>query len=132
MKMLNALEGVLKGGNDSAANAVLREGLSVLLRVLSPITPHITHQLWRDLGYGEDILAAAWPEPDAAALVEAEVELVVQVGGKKRGDLRVPRDADKAAIEAAVLAHPEVQKFMAGQPARKIIIVPGRLVNVVI
>lgn len=132
MKMLNALEGVLKGGNDAAANAVLREGLSVLLRVLSPITPHITHQLWRDLGYGGDILDAPWPEPDAAALVEDEVELVVQVGGKKRGDIRVPRDADKAAIEAAVLAHAEVRKFMAGQPAKKIIIVPGRLVNVVI
>ncbi len=132
MKMLNALEGVLKGGNDAAANAVLREGLSILLRVLSPITPHITHQLWRDLGYGGDILDAPWPEPDTAALVEDEVELVVQVGGKKRGDIRVPRDADKAAIEAAVLAHPEVRKFMAGQPARKIIIVPGRLVNVVI
>ena len=67
-----------------------------------------------------------------AALVEAEIELVVQVNGKKRGDVRVPREADKAAIEAAVLAHPEVQKFMAGQPAKKIVIVPGRLVNVVV
>ena len=132
MKMLNALEGVLKAGGSDAANAVLHEGLSVLLRVLSPITPHITHQLWRDLGYGEDILAAPWPEPDAAALIEDEVEIVVQVGGKKRGDLRISRDAGKADIEAAVLAHPEVQKFMAGQPAKKIIIVPGRLVNVVI
>jgi leucyl-tRNA synthetase len=132
MKMLNTLEGVLKSGSDAAANAVLHEGLSVLLRVLSPITPHIAHQLWRDLGCGEDILDAPWPEPDAAALVEAEIELVVQVGGKKRGNIRIPRDADKAAIEAAVLANPEVQKFMAGQPARKIIIVPGRLVNVVI
>ena len=132
MKMLNALEGVLKGGNDEAANAVLREGLSILLRVLSPITPHITHQLWRDLGYGDDILAAPWPEPDTQALVESEIELVVQVNGKKRGDIRVAKDADKAAIEAAVLAHPEVQKFMAGQAAKKVVIVPGRLVNVVV
>ncbi|MGA0033839.1 MAG: class I tRNA ligase family protein, partial [Burkholderiales bacterium] len=132
MKMLNALEGVLKGGADAAADAVLREGMAILLRVLSPITPHITHQLWRDLGYGEDILAAAWPEPDAAALIEDEIELVVQVNGKKRGDVRVPRDADKAAIEAAVLAHAEVQKFVAGQPVRKVVIVPGRLVNLVV
>jgi len=132
MKILNALEGVLKGGNDAAANSVLREGFSILLRVLSPITPHITHQLWRDLGYGDDLLAAAWPEPDAAALIEDEIELVVQVNGKKRGDVRVPRDAGKPAIEAAVLAHAEVQKFIAGQPVKKIIIVPGRLVNVVI
>jgi leucyl-tRNA synthetase len=132
MKMLNALEGVLKGGTDAAANTVLREGLSILLRVLSPIAPHIAHQLWRDLGYGEDILAASWPESDAAALVEDEIELVVQVNGKKRGDVRVPRDADKAAIEALVLVHTEVRKFVAGQPVKKIIIVPGRLVNVVI
>ena len=132
MKMLNALEGVLKGGNDEAANAVLREGLSILLRVLSPITPHITHQLWRDLGYGDDILAAPWPEPDAQALMESEIELVVQVNGKKRGDIRIAKDADKATIESAVLAHAEVQKFMAGQPAKKVVIVPGRLVNVVV
>jgi leucyl-tRNA synthetase len=132
MKMLNALEAVLKNGSGDAANAVLREGLSILLRVLSPITPHITHQLWRDLGYGEDILAASWPEPDTQALVESEIELVVQVNGKKRGDVRVPRDADKAAIEAAVLAHAEVQKFVAGQAVKKIVIVPGRLVNIVI
>ena len=132
MKMLNALEGVLKSGADAAANTVLREGLSILLRVLSPITPHITHQLWRDLDYGDDLLAAPWPEPDAAALIEDEIELVVQVNGKKRGDVRVPRDAAKPAIEAAVLAHAEVQKFIAGQPVKKVIIVPGRLVNVVI
>lgn len=132
MKMLNALEGVLKGGNDAAANAVLREGLSILLRVLSPITPHITHQLWRDLGYGEDILNAAWPEPDAQALVESEMELVVQVNGKKRGDIRVPRDADKTVIEAAALADAEVQKFVAGQAVKKVVIVPGRLVNIVV
>lgn len=133
MKILNALEGVLKSGDNSAvADTVLHEGLAILLRVLSPITPHIAHQLWRDLGYGEDILAAPWPEPDAAALIEDEIELVVQVNGKKRGDLRVPRDAAKPAIEALVLAHSDVQKFVAGQPVKKIIIVPGRLVNVVI
>ena len=132
MKMLNALEGVLKGGNDAAANAVLREGLWILLRVLSPITQHITHQLWRDLGYGEDILNAAWPEPDAQALVESEMELVVQVNGKKRGDIRVPRDAGKDVIEAAALADAEVQKFVAGQAVKKVVIVPGRLVNIVV
>ncbi len=132
MKMLNALESVLKSGADAAAHAVLHEGLSVLLRILSPITPHIAHQLWRDLDYGADILAAPWPEPDAAALIADEIELVVQVNGKKRGDVRVPREAEKSTIEALVLAHAEVQKFIAGQPVKKIIIVPGRLVNVVI
>ena len=132
MKMLNALEGLLKEAGDASAHSVLREGMTILLRVLSPITPHIAHQLWRDLGYGDDILAASWPEPDDAALIEAEFEMVVQVNGKKRGDLRVPRDAAKPAIESLVLAHAEVQKFVAGQPVKKIIIVPGRLVNVVV
>jgi len=142
MKLLNLLEkapGAIKAheGNDAlesgiAMTGTMAEGLSILLRVLSPITPHITHQLWRDLEYGDDLLAAPWPEPDAAALIEDEIELVVQVNGKKRGDVRVPRDADKPAIEAAVLTHAEVQKFLAGQAVKKIIIVPGRLVNVVI
>ncbi len=142
MKLLNILEkipGMIEANpvhdpaeSTIAANGITAEGISILLRVLSPIAPHITHQLWRDLGYGEDILAAPWPEPDAVALIEDEIELVVQVNGKKRGDVRVPRDADKSAIEALVLAHAEVQKFVAGQPVKKIVIVPGRLVNVVI
>lgn len=142
MKLLNLLEkkpGAIQAGenNDAlesgiAMTGTMAEGMSMLLRLLSPITPHISHQLWIDLGYGTDMLDAPWPEPDAAALVESETELVVQVNGKKRGDIRVARDADKAVIEAAVLAHPEVQKFMAGQPAKKVVIVPGRLVNVVV
>ena len=73
----------------------MHEGLSILLRLLSPITPHVSHHLWLELGYGKDILAAPWPEHDPAALIEDEVDLVVQVNGKKRGDVRVPRDADR-------------------------------------
>ena len=137
MKMLNALaqfraSSVPENSMLEVYQLLLTEATSILLRILSPITPHITHQLWRDLGYGDDLLAAPWPEPDPTALIEDEIELVVQVNGKKRADLRVPRDAAKLAIEAAVLVHPEVQKFIAGQPVKKIIIVPGRLVNVVI
>jgi leucyl-tRNA synthetase len=133
MKILNALEAGQKSGADAAlTNTVLREGFSILLRLLSPITPHIAHQLWRDLGYGDDILAAAWPEHDPAALIQDELELVVQVNGKKRGDVRVPRDADKQAIEAIVLADANVQKFVSGQAIKKVVVVPGRLVNVVV
>ncbi|MES2562508.1 MAG: class I tRNA ligase family protein, partial [Pseudomonadota bacterium] len=90
------------------------------------------HQLWRDLGYGDDILAAPWPEHDPTALIQDEVELVVQVNGKKRADVRVPRDAELKAIESLVLADPAVQKFVSGQPIKKVVVVPGRLVNVVI
>jgi leucyl-tRNA synthetase len=133
MKMLNALESAQKSGSDGALRqAVVREGLSLLLRLLSPITPHISHQLWRDLGYGDDILSALWPEPDPAALTQDEVELVVQVNGKKRGSVRVPREADNKTTEALVLAEPEIQRTLAGKPVKKFIVVPGRLVNIVI
>jgi len=133
MKILNALESPQREtANAEARGAVVHEGLAILLRLLSPITPHVSHYLWRELGYGAEILAAPWPEHNEAALIEDELELVVQVNGKKRGDVRVPRDADKKAIEAIVLANPGVQKFVSGQPVKKVVVVPGRLVNVVV
>jgi len=130
MKILNALERAPQAG--PARGAVVHEGLSILLRLLSPITPHISHHLWRELGFGEEVLGASWPEPDPAALIEDEIELVVQVNGKKRADVRVPRDAGREAIQDIVLAHPVVQKFVNGQPVKKVVVVPGRLVNVVV
>ena len=99
--------------------------------MLSPITPHIAHALWRELGFGDDILSAPWPEPLAAALAQDEIELVLQVNGKLRGNLRVPADASKETIEAAALASETAQKYMEGKPAKKVVVVPGRLVNIV-
>jgi len=125
MKMLNALE-------KSAGDRHEREGFSILLRLLSPITPHVCHALWQELGYGDDILAAPWPEPLEEALVQDEIELVLQVNGKTRGSVRVPAGADKAAIEAAAAASDAAQKFMDGKPAKKVVVVPGRLVNIVV
>ncbi|HTY99037.1 MAG TPA: class I tRNA ligase family protein, partial [Rhodocyclaceae bacterium] len=125
MKMLNALE-------KAAGDPHEREGFSILLRLLSPITPHVCHALWQELGYGDDILTAPWPEPLEEALVQDEIELVLQVNGKTRGSVRVPAAADKAAIEAAAVAAEAAQKFMEGKPARKVVIVPGRLVNIVV
>ncbi len=124
MKMLNALE---KAPDDPHA----REGFSILLRLLSPITPHVCHVLWRELGYGDDILDAPWPEPLEDALVQDEIELVLQVNGKTRGNVRVPAGADRVAIEAAAVASEAAQKFMEGRPAKKVVVVPGRLVNIV-
>ncbi len=109
-----------------------REGLAILLQVLAPITPHIAQTLWSDLGFGEDILTAGWPEPDASALVQDEVELVLQVNGKLRGAITVPASADRAAIEAAALASPELERFAEGRAPKKVVVVPGRLVNVVV
>jgi len=126
MKLLNALEDLPEWDETS------REGLSILLRLLSPIAPHITHHLWRELEFGEDIMSAPWPEPDPAALEQDEVELVVQVNGKLRGSIKVPKAADRAAIEQLARANPNVQRFVAGQNVKKVVVVPGRLVNLVV
>jgi leucyl-tRNA synthetase len=125
MKMLNALE-------KAPADPHAREGFGILLRVLSPIAPHITHALWTELGYGPDILQATWPEPLEEALVQDEQELVLQVNGKHRGSVRIKVGADRTAIEAAALANEMAQKYMEGKPAKKIVVVPGRLVNIVV
>jgi leucyl-tRNA synthetase len=124
MKMLNALE-------KAPADPHAREGFGILLRVLSPIAPHITHALWIELGYGADILQAPWPEPLEEALAQDEQELVLQVNGKHRGSIKVKVGADKTAIEAIALANEMAQKYMEGRPAKKVVIVPGRLVNIV-
>jgi leucyl-tRNA synthetase len=134
MKLLNALEAFKPDGSDGDA-ATLCEGVSVLLRALYPTCPHIGHTLWADLGYAKalgDLLDAPWPAVDEAALVQDEIELVLQIAGKTRGAVRVPAGADKAAIEAAALASPEFAKFSGGLPAKKVVVVPGRLVNVVV
>ena len=130
MKLLNALARI-EAGEGGSANAVRREGLGLLLRLLAPIVPHIAHALWRELGYGDDILNAAWPAPDEAALARSLVTLVVQVNGKLRGQIEVPVDADRATIERAAQTEPNVRRFIEGKPIRKAVIVPGKLVNLV-
>jgi leucyl-tRNA synthetase len=134
MKLLNALEEFTNDGS-AASNAALREGLSVLLRTLYPVCPHIAHGLWGELGFATrlgDLIDAPWPQVDEVALVQDEIELVLQIAGKTRGAIRVPSAADRAAIEAAALAAPEFAKFGDGKPAKKVVIVAGRLVNIVI
>jgi len=141
MKMLNALynpmgfENAAAAADASAAGIhalALHECFGILLRTLYPITPHICHELWRQLGYAGDMLDAPWPEPDPAALEQDEIELVVQVNGKLRGNIRIAKTASRDAIEAAALANESVRKFVAGHSVKKVVIVPGRLVNVVV
>jgi leucyl-tRNA synthetase len=140
MKMLNTLEAAPMDATD-AATELAREGISLLLRVLNPVVPHITHALWEDLGYAArfgDLVDAPWPKVHDDALDRDEVELVLQVNGKLRGMLTVAADADKGAIEAAALASAAVRKAMAENgdaddaPVARIIVVPNRLVNVVL
>lgn len=111
--------------------AILKEGLSLVLRLLAPIAPHVAHHLWRQLGFGEEILASDWPQPDEAALVQESLPYVVQVNGKVRANIQVPADADKAAVEAIALANDNVQRFIGEATVRKVIVVPNKLVNVV-
>ena len=132
MKLLNAMEAV-----DAYATAppALAECFSILLRVLYPVCPHITQSLWGELGYAEccgELLNVAWADVDEKALVSDTVELVLQVNGKTRGVVVVSSSVDKAAIEAAAAATEEVAKFGEGRTPKKIIVVPGRLVNVVV
>ncbi|HSX93621.1 MAG TPA: leucine--tRNA ligase [Hydrogenophaga sp.] len=130
MKMLNALEGFTpEGAADEAAAA---EGFGILLRCLYPATPHIAHTLWSQLGYPGELLDAPWPQADEAALQRDEIELVLQINGKLRGSVTVPASADKAAIEAAALASEAFIKQAAGAAPKKVVVVPGRLVNVVV
>lgn len=133
MKMLNALED-FKSDGSAGSSAALREGFGILLRCLYPATPHVTHALWQELGYAAEhgeLLDAPWPQVDEAALVRDEVELMLQVNGKLRGAIRVPAGADKASIEAIALASEDFAKHAGGAPAKKVIVVPGRLVNIV-
>ena len=134
MKLLNALENFKSEASD-ASNAALHEGFNILLRCLYPCAPHLAHALWVDLGYAKqhgDLLDASWPQVDASALQQDEIELMLQINGKLRGSVTVSATADKAAIEAAALATEAFVKQAAGAAPKKIIIVPGRLINIVV
>jgi leucyl-tRNA synthetase len=114
------------------ARALAQEVLETAVLLLSPIVPHIATALWRELRPGTRLLDQPWPAVDPAALVQDTIELVVQVNGKLRGHLDVPASASREEIEAAAMRHEAVVKFVGGQKAKKVVVVPGRLVNVVV
>lgn len=134
MKILNLLNKV-ENAQESFINIkdiVLHKGLSILLRLLAPITPHITHQLWLDLQYGGIILRASWPKPSPIVFKIETIELVVQINGKLRSRISIPQDANEQMIQEKVKEDTKVQQALEGKQIKKIIIVPKRLVNVVI
>jgi leucyl-tRNA synthetase len=130
MELMNAL-GKLDD-DSSQARAVVQETLELVVLMLSPITPHISHALWQALGHDTPVLDAAWPVVDEAALKQDNIELMVQVNGKLRSKIAVPADAVQADIETIAFAEENVQRFTEGKEVRKVILVPGRLLNIVV
>ncbi|MFK7963083.1 MAG: leucine--tRNA ligase [Burkholderiaceae bacterium] len=134
MKMLNTLDG-LGAPASGQATALMREGLSLLIRVLYPVVPHIGQTVWNALGFDKQhgpILDAPWPQVEAGALEQDEIELVLQINGKVRGKILVPAGASKPDIEASATASEAFERHANGGAPRKIIVVPGKLVNVVV
>ena len=135
-EMVNAiaqpLGEIAAGKGDAAGKAAARDAVEKLVVMLAPMMPHLAEECWAAIG-GEGLVAEqAWPDFDPALVTENEIAYPVQINGKKRGDLTIARDADKAAVEAAVLALDFVQKALEGKPPRKVIVVPQRIVNVVV
>ncbi len=130
MELLNAV----RRCSDMSAQgrAVRQEALQIAVLVLAPITPHVCHALWQALGSTTALVDERWPAADAAALAQESYEIVVQVNGKLRGRISVAVNADEAAVRAAALADAQVRKFVADKPVRRVIVVPGKLVNVVV
>lgn len=130
MELLNEL--MKFEDNTSQGQAVIREALNVMTLVLSPIVPHITQEIWQQLGHAQMITDARWPKVDEHALIQDEVTMVVQVNGKVRAKLSVPSAADKTLIESLALEDANIQKYLAGKAIKKVIVVPKKLVSIVV
>jgi leucyl-tRNA synthetase len=129
MELLNAVQRFDDAA--PASRAVVREALEIAVIVLSPVVPHVAHVLWQELGHARAVIDEPWPAPDPAALAQDAVELVVQINGKLRSRITVPVGAPEADVRAAALADATIVRHLAGQPVRKVIVVPGKIVNVV-
>lgn len=131
--IMELMNGLAKCQDSNAASRnLMQEALENIVLLLSPIVPHICHELWRELRPGTGLSGQPWPQADSAAMAQDEVKLIVQVNGKLRGQINVAKDAGKETIEQAALNNEHVQKFIEGQAIKKIVVVPGRLVNIVV
>ena len=131
MELMNALAKI--EANDTLTSAIRQEVLEGAVLLLSPIVPHICEALWTELRPAQCLLNAAWPSADAAAMIQDEIELVLQVNGKLRGSMTVARTLEKTALEKLAVEQPCVQKYLEdGVSVRKIIVVPGKLINIVV
>jgi leucyl-tRNA synthetase len=133
MKLFNILAKI-PGANSASVDLtpyIMHKGMSFLLRLLAPIAPHITHQLWQDLGYEGIIINAAWPKASAQLLKIDQIEMVVQINGKLRSRIHAPTDAEAKVVEKIALDDAKVQAAIADKMIKKIITVPGKLINIV-
>ena len=131
MEMMNSLDR-FKMDESPERSAAMREALGILVRVLSPITPHICHQLWQVLEMEEELLNTDWPTVDSSALISEKVMLIIQINGKLRAKIEIEADADDKKIQEAVLSEPQISRRIENAPIKKFVIVPGRLVNIVV
>ena len=133
-ELLNAVSTVTgdDGATEPATRAAVQEALESIVLMLAPVIPHACHALWQALGHAQPVIDAHWPAADRDAMQRDEVERVVQVNGKLRGRVTVPSNAERPAIEQAALAVDNVARFVDGRAPRKVIVVPGKLVNVVV
>lgn len=129
MTVMNVLEKAPQATEQD--RALLQEGLEAVTLLLAPITPHISHALWQHLGHDQAVIDATWPSVDESALVQDSITLVVQVNGKLRGQVEMPASASREEIEAAARSNENVLRFIDGLTIRKVIVVPGKLVNIV-
>lgn len=129
MTLMNVLEKA--STRDAQDRALMQEGLETVALLLAPITPHICHELWQQLGKAGAVIDAQWPAVDESALVQDNLTLVVQVNGKLRGQIEVPASASREEVEASARANENVVRFTEGLTIRKVIVVPGKLVNIV-
>lgn len=129
MSLMNVLEKAPTATEQD--RALIQEGLEAIVLLLAPIIPHMCHVLWKNLGHSTDVIDTPWPVADESALVQDTLTLVVQVNGKLRGQIEVAADASREAVEAEARANENVQRFTEGQTIRKVIVVPGKLVNIV-
>ncbi|AXO63090.1 leucine--tRNA ligase [Pseudomonas sp. phDV1] len=129
MTLMNVLEKAATATEQD--RALVHEGLEIVTLLLAPITPHISHELWQRLGHADAVIDAQWPQVDESALVQDSLTLVVQVNGKLRGQIEVPASASREEVEAAARANENVLRFTEGLSIRKVIVVPGKLVNIV-
>ncbi len=129
MKLLNLLQALPETPNRSA---IVHEGLSILLRLLNPITPHITHYLWHELQFKGDIADTPWPQADSNVLVKNEYDLIIQINGKVRGKITIASGADEDTIKTAAVSQENISRIIAQKPIKKIIVVPKKIINIVL